>query len=87
MARQRVEITDSWETTWTASTGEEWIRLVMALASSNCTLPSLLVVVADSQGVQAAAAYSSMLRITATQTRRRFEVCHPQVVPPELGGG
>ena len=38
----------------------------MSLAASNYALLSLLVVVADSQGVKAAAAYSSTVRTTVT---------------------
>ena len=45
--------------------GEEWTESVMALAASNCILSCMLVVLADSQGAQAAAAYSSTLSTTA----------------------
>ena len=45
----------------TASTGVEQTRLVMVQATSNCTLSCLLTVVADSHGIQAAAAYSGTL--------------------------
>ena len=37
----------------------------MALAASNCTLSGLLVIVADSEGAQPAAGYSSTLHSTA----------------------
>ena len=40
----------------TASIGVEWTRSVMALAANNCTLSSLLVLVADSQVAQATVA-------------------------------
>ena len=46
----------------TAPTGVERTRSMMALAASNWTFSSLLAVVAYSQGAQAAAAYSSLLR-------------------------
>ena len=55
---------------------------VMALAASNWTFSSLLVVVAVSQGVQTAAAYSSMLCTIAMQIWRQSIVCHLQDGPP-----
>ena len=63
MVWKRVEIGGSWDSVRTDSTGVERTRLVMALAASNCTHSSLLV--AHSQGAQAMAAHSSMLRINA----------------------
>ena len=54
-----------WASASTASTRVERSRSVMALAASNCTLPSLLVVVSYSQGTQAAATYSSIQGTTA----------------------
>ena len=65
MVLKSVEIGGSLDSARTASTGVERTRLVMALVASNCTSPSLLVVVADSQGAQAVTAYSSTLRTTA----------------------
>ena len=65
MVWRRVEIGGSWDSTRTASTEVERTRPVMALAASNWTFSSLLVEVADSQGAQVAAAYSSMLRTIA----------------------
>ena len=58
---KHVEIGGSWDFASTASTGVEQTRPVMALVASNWTFSSLLVEVADSQDVQAVAAYSSML--------------------------
>ena len=60
MAWKHIEIGGSWDSARTASTEVERTRSVMALAASICTLSSLLVEVADSQGAQAAAAYSIM---------------------------
>ena len=48
-----------------ASTGAEKTRVVMALVASNYTVSSMVVVVADRQGAEAVAAYSSTLRTTA----------------------
>ena len=65
MLWKRVEIVGSWASARTASMGVSRPRPVMALAVSNCTLSSLSVMLSDSQGAQAAAAYSSTYRSTA----------------------
>ena len=69
MVWKRVEIEGSWDSTRTASTVVERTRPVMALAASKWTISSLLVVVADCQEAQAAAAY-----IQACNARSR---CRP----------
>ena len=56
MVWKRVEIGGSWAFARTASTGVEWTRPVMALAATKWTFLRLLLVVADSQGAQIAAA-------------------------------
>ena len=65
MVWKRSEVGGCWDSTRIASIGVERRRTVMALAASNWTFSSMLVVVADSYGAQAAAAYSSILRTIA----------------------
>ena len=65
MVWKGIEIGVSLNSTSTALTVVERSRPVMALATFNCVLLRLLVVVADSQGAKAVAAYLGTLCTTA----------------------